>query len=208
MLTLVLITYNDWPLVKDCVESVAGYVDRIVAVDGAFRDFPGEGGSTDGTWEYLAGLEKCTAVMASGLSEVEKRNLYLVAENGYYLHLDADERVENPEQLLEIPDRDILFCPMTRDDGVLHHYPRVFRALEGLHYEGLHYRLVDRRGMLFADIHRAGKGYTSERWGLVLRHDREKRSEKRKRQKAEYYHALTEQEKLVKEMIEFGRYPS
>lgn len=72
MLVATIVTYNDMPLIKDCIESVRNKVDRIVVVDGKYRDFPGEENfSTDGTLEYLSGLN-IEILFSYGLDEVEK----------------------------------------------------------------------------------------------------------------------------------------
>lgn|GEM_PF-2662892 len=208
-MNLVLITYNDMPLLQTCIESAIDHVDRIVAIDGVFQDFPhftGEPGySTDGTLAYLSGLDKEVSLsICPDLSEVEKRNMYLIGGCDWYLALDADEWVENPEVLDDLPDQDVLFCPVLREGGSTHFYPRLFRHFEGLHYEGLHYRLVDSESRLICDIREAGEGYRSERFGLTIRHDREKRSKERIKAKHRYYQVLTEKEKTVKEMLRHG----
>lgn len=210
MLNLVIITYCDMPLLQTCIESAIDYVDRIVVVDGIFEDFPHIQGeppySTDGTLQYLSSLDKPVSLsVVPDLSEVEKRNLYLIGEEGdRYLHLDADEWVENPEVLKDLPDEDVLFCPMFRDGGTTQFYPRVFRHFEGIHYEGLHYRLVDADGALYCDIRETGEGYSSEKFGLRIRHDKDKRSKDRVKAKHRYYNVLTAKEKMVKEMLRYG----
>ncbi len=75
MLIATIITYNDWPLIKNCVESIKDKVDKIIAVDGRYRDFPDTNGdySTDGTIEYLSGINNLELVFESGIDEVVKR---------------------------------------------------------------------------------------------------------------------------------------
>ena len=75
MLIATIITYNDMPLIKDCIESVWDKVDKIVVVDGKFRDFPGTKKiSTDGTIGYLSQIEKVEIMLTTDLTEIEKRN--------------------------------------------------------------------------------------------------------------------------------------
>jgi hypothetical protein len=210
VLRLVIITYNDMPLIEKCVSSVIDHVDSIVAIDGIFSDFPrdpGEPGySTDGTLEYLSSLDKeVSLAICPDLEEVEKRNLYLIGEPGdWYLMLDTDEWVENPEVLEDLPDYDALFCPMIREGGVTSSYARLFRHVEGLHYEGLHYRLLDGQGRLLVTLRQAGEDYRTKKFPLVIQHDREKRSKERIKAKHQYYHVLTAKEKQVKEMLRYG----
>lgn len=210
MIQLVLITYNDMPLIEKCIESVIDHVDRIVAIDGIFKDFPHAqdepGYSIDGTLAYLSGLDKEVSLsICPDLSEVDKRNLYLIAEPGdWYLVLDTDEWVENPEALDDLPDKDVLFSPVLTKGGSTHFYPRLFRHFEGMHYEGLHYRLVDSESQLIADIKEAGDNYRSDGFPLTIRHDRLLRSKERIKAKHRYYQVLTEKEKTVKEMLFHG----
>jgi len=210
MLNLVLITYNDMPLVQKCIESCIEYVDRLIVVDGVFRDFP-QGDkpySTDGTFEYIIGLN-CAAekevLVIPGLTEVEKRNQYLIGDPGdWYLHLDADEWVKNPEVLKELPeDADVAWCEMHWTNG-FHRYARLFRAVDGLHYRGLHYRLVDGDNNLVADIENTGDKYRRTPFPLCIWHDKDLRDADRQRRKKAYYKVLTAQEHEVKEALRFG----
>lgn len=215
MLNLVMVTFNDWPLIQTAVESVYDYVDRLIFVDGVFKEFPHEpdqaGYSEDGTIEYLRTLKKETHIkIAPGLTEVDKRSLYLVGDPGdWYLHLDADEVVETPETLNELEDLDLdaAFC-LIQWENCHGWYPRLFRHQEGLHYDGLHHRLVDAGGDLVVSIYGTGPGYKTAKVGLKIWHDREKRSPERKREKARYYERLTRSEKRIKEMMEYGLYPA
>ena len=74
MLVGVINCYNDMPLIKNCIESIYSQVDKIIAIDGSYADFPdGSGYSTDGTIEYLTSLDKVELITTFGLSEVAKR---------------------------------------------------------------------------------------------------------------------------------------
>lgn len=209
MLNLVMITYNDMPMVQKCIESVLGHVDRIFVVDGIFEDFPCEnedlGYSRDGTLEYLQDLDaEVSLAIVPGLTEVEKRSLYLIGEPGdWYLHLDADEWVENPQELGTLPEADVGLCHMSWENQS-HWYPRLFKHVEGMSYEGLHHRLVDGEGDLIADIYGVGQGYTAEKHPLRIKHDRARRPADRQKAKEIYYSRLTEREKHVKEMLRYG----
>jgi hypothetical protein len=85
-------------------------------------------------------------------------------------------------------------------------YPRLFRHIEGLHYDGLHYRLVDADGNLFTDIQETGPGYTQAPHPLRIRHDIDLRPSQRKKQKAIYYRRLTKREHEIKEQMRYGCY--
>ena len=94
-----MITYNDMPLIEKAIKSVYDKVDKIIAVDGRYKDFTdwtGQWYSTDGTIEFLAGLPKVELRFAANLYESDKRNEYLKGlEDGQtVMVLDADEIVE------------------------------------------------------------------------------------------------------------------
>ncbi|MCK9570849.1 hypothetical protein M0R72_18005 [Candidatus Pacearchaeota archaeon] len=209
MLNLVMSVYNDGEMLKKAVGSVLGHVDRIIVIDGIYEDFPPMGDtlgySCDGTLEYLTDLEtEVSLSVVPGLTEVEKRSLYLIGEPGdWYLHLDADEWVENPQELGILPKADIGLCHMSWENQS-HWYPRLFRHVDCMSYEGLHHRLIDGEGDLICDIYGIGPGYTAERTSLRIRHDRERRSKERQKAKAAYYERLCAQEKHVKEMLRYG----
>lgn len=212
-MNLVVITYNDMPLLQKCLDSVKDYVDQIIMVDGIFADFPLRAGdestSTDGTVEYLVNLDteaEKIIISAPGFSEVEKRNKYLLGEPGdWYLILDADEWAENPETLEQLPEADVGWCEV-RWTNRFARLPRLFRHIDGLHYDGLHTRLVDKDGNLYTDIRETGSGYTREFHPLRLRHDIADRPEYRKAQKTTYYRRLTAQEHEIKEQLRYGCY--
>lgn len=97
-------------MLPGCLESVAGQVDRLVVVDGAYADFPHEvPWSTDATREiarcYGAEVIECpgktwerenvgTCERVAWASQAAKRSAYLVGDEGdWYFMIDADERL-------------------------------------------------------------------------------------------------------------------
>ncbi len=142
MLVGCVITYNDWPLIKDCIESITGKVDRLIVVDGKYKNFTGDCEySTDGTLEYLysKGVE---VISAANLTEVAKRNIYLsnVVDGDIVLNLDSDEVLKG-----DLPDLKSDFGVLTLIDGHSRHRQdratRLFRYREGMRYENVHYTL-------------------------------------------------------------------
>lgn len=198
-------TYNDWPLIQHCVES-AKWVDEIVAVDGRYPDFPQlneSDYSTDGTLEYLESLSKAVIIRAAGLYEVEKRNQYLVGKEGdWYLHLDADEvwvggrpDIDNSVDAYVVKEWRKKVTPVM--DRV-----RLFRHVDGLHYEKKHYWLQDGDGKTFAILARAGNGYRAgELKTCHIIHREEERPVERKSAKKRYYRELTRRESRIKETL-------
>lgn len=202
MLYGVLITFDDYPHIQKTITSIYDLVDKIICVDGRYVDFPGEiDFSTDGTLEYLKSIDKVEIINAYGLQEVEKRNKYLVGEMGdFYLHLDADEVWEGP---LEIPDADMGISQLIqlKSGHTNGKRIRLFRHVEGLHYEGKHYWLKDKDGKTFALLEKPGAAYVGVPIeGKVVHHDRD-RTQDRTWQKRNYYKILTKRENPIKEVV-------
>lgn len=203
MLYGVLITYNDMPHIKTTIESIYDKVDMIVAVDGRFLDFPSNADcSTDGTIEYLRSLDKVSLVIAEGKTEVEKRNLYLVGSVGdWYLHLDADE--EWVGDVKWEPDVDMMISTLRRKkpkqfmDRI-----RLFRHVEGLHYDKKHYWLFDSHQRTFAILDKPGQGYKAGRHdGVKIIHHEDVRTPERMSEKKQYYRALCKIENRIREVV-------
>jgi len=138
-----IITYDDWPLIKDCIESIYNKVDRIIAVDGRYADFPGDYDfSTDGTLEYLDSLDKVELILLTGVDEVAKRNTYLINCNDgdTILNLDADEVLKG-----SIPELNADFGVIDLHDGHSKHIQkratRFFKYRKGIEYKYCHYTL-------------------------------------------------------------------
>ena len=201
MLVACIITYNDMPLVKDCIESIQDKVDRIIVIDGKYRDFPGEENySTDGTLEYLNSLD-VEILFSYGLDEVEKRNCYLneLKDGDICLNIDADEVL-----IGDIPE-------LTADIGIIQigewgdrrrhrRSNRFFRYREGLHYWGTHKMILDSKGRLFANLDRVGKDYTSQKiTEFEFLHNNHLRDHDRKKAKKKYYEILVKREARVNE---------
>ena len=202
MIVACIITYNDIETIEDCINSVKNAVDRIVIVDGKYRDFPGEYEcSTDGTAEYIgsiAGDCKLTFRFVARLDEVAKRNVYLtyLKDGDVCLNLDADEILTG-----NIPN-------LTADIGIVRvgewgdrrrhrRTNRFFRYRTGLHYWGTHKLILDAEGRVFANLDHTGD-YTHQ---LVtefeLLHRNDLRSDERKADKKEYYKILMAREAKV-----------
>jgi len=201
MLRLVLVCYNDYPLIIRCIESVP-WVDEIIAVDGRYIDYPlGPMQSNDGTLEYLESIDKVNLIHAAGLQEIEKRNKYLVGEIGdWYLHLDADEEWVGPPPIID-PEVDAYIIDFHRSYPV-HKMDRVrlFKHVDGLRYEGKHYWLRDKNGVTFALLQQVGSVYRGARLGGVhIEHHELERSPERQRDRKIYYNVLSRRENPIKE---------
>jgi len=190
-----IITYNDWPLIKDCIESVINKVDRIVVIDGRYRDFPGQGWeSTDGTLEYLSRLN-IDLISSLNADEIGKRNSYLyqLTDGDICLNIDADEVL-----ITDLPE-------LTADIGIIQigeqgdrrrhrRSNRFFRFKEGLRYWGTHKMILDKDGKLFANLQRVGTDYTSQKTDVEFLHNNHKRDYNRQQDKKKYYQILMKRE--------------
>jgi len=202
MLVATIITYNDISTIKSCIDSVKDKVDRIVIIDGKYRDFPGEDEiSTDGTVEYIANISGDYNIIfryVEGFDEVAKRNMYMAyLKNGdICLNLDADEVLTG-----DIPE---LTTDMGRimvgERGQARRHLRTcrfFRFREGLHYWGRHTLILDKDEKVFADLQHAGD-YTVEKiMGFELLHRNDLRSAERERDKKIYYKILAAREAKI-----------
>jgi hypothetical protein len=139
MLTGCIISYDDYPLIKKCVESIIDQVDRLIIVDGRYRDFPGSSmTSTGDTKEYLNEINggKVQVIYAGNLTEVDKRNIYLeqVSDGDIILNLDADEVLVGNIK------------PLEKDFGIVEFYINKHRDVRASRFfkyrEGMRYRLV------------------------------------------------------------------
>ena len=202
-----IITYNDFPLVKECVESVIDKVDKIIIVDGKFKDFPGTGYYSSGeSLDYLLRLshdDKFKIILISGLTEVEKRNVYLehLKDGDICLNIDTDEVL-----IGEIPEltADIGIIQIGEEGDKRRHRRtiRFFKFREGLHYWGTHKMILDKDGKLFANLDRVGKDYTSQKiTEFEFLHNNHKRDYNRIKDKKVYYEILMKREAKINEPV-------
>jgi len=193
MLIAVVSVYNDFPLIKKCIKSIYSYVDQIVCVDGAYTQFPHDiPWSTDGTLEYLEALPKVRLIKTKTAwpSQIEKRSRYLIGSHGdYYLMLDADEWVKNPEILKVHPPADVIRITFVRTmDNFTYTLPKIFKHQPGIHYRHKHYWLHDGEGNSITTLRKTGPKYREAKFlDLIICHDTDLRSSKRQSAKKIYY---------------------
>ena len=203
MIVATYITYNDIETIQESIESIENKVDRIVVIDGKFRDFPGKHwDSTDGTLEYLLGLN-IDLISSLNADQVGKRNSYLdqLSEGDICLNLDADEVLEG-----DIPELDTdvgLIDIFEFNDRRRHRrYNRFFRFRDGLHYWGKHYLILDKDNDCFTTLEHPTKKYTHKKIeGFRLIHKGKLRSQQRELDKKKYYESKRIREARVNEPI-------
>lgn len=98
--------YNEERALRQSLESVKPYADRIVVVEGRYAQFAGTNHSTDATVEIA--LEYVDEVIrSSGLPQHLQRDLYLRGREGdFYFIIDGDEILRGrfpKEQILAGP---------------------------------------------------------------------------------------------------------
>ncbi len=199
MIVATYITYNDIETIRESVESIENKVDRIIAVDGRFKDFEGDSEiSTDGTLSYLYGNDNIETHIYYG-DEVSKRNWFLnfVNDGALCLIIDADEILVG-----EIPDLDTdigLIDIFEHNDRRRHRrYNRFFRYRDGLHFYGKHYLILDKDNEVFTTLEHEPKKYTCKKIeGFHLLHKGKLRSPQRELDKKKYYKILQQREARI-----------
>ena len=188
-----IITYDDYPLIRDCIESIYDKVDRIIAVDGRYIDFSDVCGdySTDGTLEYLKSIDK-VKLFYSVSNEVDKRNLYLMQakDNDLILNIDTDEVLVG-----DIKEIDYNFGIIDLHDGHSKHIQkratRFFRYKQGMRYQYCHYTLYY-QNELINTLQKVVNNNFSYKYvnDFYLVHNWHLRSDERKFLKEKYYNKL------------------
>lgn len=203
MIVATIITYNDWPLIKECVESVYGKVNKIIIVDGRFKDFPKEDDYSNGEGlKYFLELsknDKFEIISTGGFTEIEKRNIYLKhLKNGdICLNIDSDEMLigEIPKLIADIG---IIQVGEQGDRKRHRRTNRFFKFGEGLHYWGKHSLILDKDNKVFANLDKIGEGYTNQKIiEFELLHRNDLRIDKRKKNKKKYYQILMKREAKI-----------
>lgn len=142
------------------------HVDHVIAVDGAYAGAPAEQcASTDGTVEYLEGLDKVKLIRApkDGFwpSQVEKRNAYTkkLDPGDLAFVVDADEYITGAECLRQLGPLDVGWVQYRKDIyAKTQNFPRLFNGAILPHYQGRHYWVEGDRGPV-TDCQVGGPGY-------------------------------------------------
>ena len=139
--------FNEQPFIYGALLNLVRLCARVVVIDGAYLDFPGDGGASgDGTLEIIRAfpdpgkkIELIESPPGGWADQVTKRNAYLIGEPGdWYLQIDADERFFGDPRLLMETGADGYRVAV--EDG---HFPpmtpmRFFRHQDGIRYHGAH----------------------------------------------------------------------
>ena len=193
MLIACLNFFNDVSALKQSVPTYYDYVDKIVAIDGAYDGFPVDKPySTDGSIQYLESLGKVKLITTETFWEDQciKRSEYFKhgKQGDIFFIVDADEYVENPEVLKSLGSFDVgwvaIKSPLYKG---IYKEPRLFAYDKGLHYAGRHHWIYDSKGDLVASHQETGIGQISVSVPLMLDHRRnDGRTDERMKQKQQY----------------------
>ena len=127
--------FNEARMIRTAIKSLS-WVDRMIVVDGSYKGYPIQGNSTDRTVPIALALGAEVILAPPGLTQIAKRNRYLVGRPGdYYVVLDADEVWHGtPDQLTHRAYR-------VKHSG-RHWIPPTVRVFKhGARYKGAHNRL-------------------------------------------------------------------
>lgn len=147
------IFYNDGPeLLENCLKSLKTVTDRVLAIDGAYEEFPHTDFRSNAETLKVAQAYADNVIYANRpwKDEVEKRNAYLVlkSQKDYYFMLDADEVVEG-EKPANLTHATYRISLSTFKDGIWLpcYYNRLFRHHKGMRYHLKHNNLITKTGL-------------------------------------------------------------
>jgi len=192
-----IITYRDWPLIKDCVESLKDKVDKIIVVDGRYKDFNSDFDYSDEeTIKYLLSIKNLRLIFGDITDEVTKRNRYLsqLSDGDIVLNLDSDEVL-----IGELPELKSDFGILDLVDGYGRHVQkratRFFRYRKGMEYKYCHYTLYWQDKIINKLQKVINPDFSFENiLGCRILHNWHLRTDERKYQKEQYYKTLIQKE--------------
>jgi hypothetical protein len=201
MIVVCINCYNDMPLIVETIDSIYTQVDRIICVDGRYRDFPsGYWYSTDGTIEYLSSLKKVELVFATNLFEADKRNVYMdmLFDDDTVLVLDGDEIVEGIIHKLDEVDIGLVRLGDPADARSKYLATRFFKYRRGLRHNGIHF-ILELGGVWFNNRRQALNGFKSKHIdSFKITHQHKQRRRTRKELKSAYRIAARKREEQFK----------
>jgi len=145
--------FNEAIHIAKAIESVINVADEVRVYDGAYKDYPHtKPYSTDGTIKIVKELAlkykniKLVEVTKPWNNQIEKRTAMFegLQKGDYFLKLDGDEYITNPEIIREYLNSDVAWAWAFSN---LYPKPymtaRIFKYQEGLHYAGRHHWLYN-----------------------------------------------------------------
>ena len=160
-LIVVINAFNEAKLIKKCIDSVIDVADEVRVYDGAYADYPHEKPySTDGMLqiisEYPQSKVKLIVPKEAWKSQIDKRTAMFAGgkEGDYFLRLDGDEYILNPEVIREHMNADVGWVWTISN---LYDKPyktaRLIKWREGLHFGGRHHWIYVDKEFITSDQH-------------------------------------------------------
>jgi hypothetical protein len=140
-----VVFYND--INEDLLIDLSTKVDNIIAVDGAYRDFPHiKPFSTDGSIEIAKKYAKVIEVKEAWETQVDKRNAYIrrVPIGSSFIVIDTDEELCSS---FKEGNQNVIIQAVA-EGGIEYRMPRVYVRTPGLRYYKTHMTLKDRNGIV------------------------------------------------------------
>ena len=218
--------FDDARGLQRCLNSVAPYVDLIIAIDGRFRDFEEFYDiSIDGSKEVVESFSNAKYYCFPNLTEIEKRNKYLeiahahgldfliVIDSDEYARFDGTTFKNNLEKIIlqkkysefgsdsapEVYGIKMYDQQFERQDITVERYnERLFYKPGSLRYSSIHSNLID--------IHDTSRNfttakYTSEVEGITLYNDDKLRTTEYILKSRRYQHYLFGSERIERKRI-------
>ena len=218
--------FDDARGLQRCLNSVAPYVDLIIAIDGRFRDFEEFYDiSVDGSKEVVESFSNAKYYCFPNLTEIEKRNKYLEIAHAYgldflividsdeYARFDGNTFTKNLEKIIlqkkysefgldsapEVYGIKMYDQQFERQDITVERYnERLFYKPGCLRYSSIHSNLID--------IHDTSRNfttakYTSEIEGITLYNDDKLRTTDYILKSRRYQHYLFGSERIDRKRI-------
>jgi glycosyltransferase involved in cell wall biosynthesis len=189
-----LIVYNESLMISGAIESLQPHCDRIIVIDGAYKNYPlinGDPESTDGTLEIAESMGADIWYHGLWNDQIEKRNEYIdLCQNGdFILHLDCDERLVAEHGLRFDTTRGAYRVAIHNPiHNTVEHWIRLFEVRAGVHYQGAHNLLFDGDRLI-------DDSYCPVLDGVAIDHLNYMRPPGRKSRSSQYYALQYEQER-------------
>lgn len=188
--------FNEATHIEKAILSVVKVADEVRVYDGAYKDYPHEKPySTDGTIKLVKELAlkydniKLVEVTEPWNNQIEKRTAMFegLQEGDYFLKLDGDEYISNPEEIRNHLDSDIGWC-WTFSNIYPNPYmtARIFRYQTGLHYAGRHHWLYNGNNVFVTSDQRMNLRFNHKDTPIRLFNFRDSSTVKRTNEKRQF----------------------
>lgn len=182
-----VVFYNDAELLDRCLKSLSSKVDNIIAIDGAYKDFPHDKPySTDGSIDVARKYtDNVITVNKAWETQVDKRNRYVqeIPVGESFIVIDTDEVLvadKLPEGNWKVK------IKAMKEGGIDYYWERIFKKTPGWQYYKTHMTYKDDNGII--------KPHFPIAEGVVIEHYLDDRDEERKRLKEIYRKKHNERE--------------